>query len=74
MLTGALPAQGLQGKDLTLLKRAAAKGAAAPSKAGEPGQQVALHSGGTSFDFAPGGSMYLVATDDGLVHQVTRAS
>lgn len=65
-------AQGLQGKDLTVLKRAAAKVAPVPSKTGEAPQQVALHSGGTSFDFAAGngGNLYLVATEDGLVHQV----
>ena len=65
--------QGLLGRDLTVLKRAAAKAAPVPSKTGETSQQVALHSGGTSFDFAAEheGSMYLVATDDGLVHQVS---
>ena len=64
--------QRLQGKDLTVLKRAAAKVAPVPSKTGEAPQQVALHSGGTSFDFAAGngGNMYLVATEDGLMHQV----
>ena len=31
---------------------------------------MALHSGGTSFDFAPDGSTYLAATDDGVVHEV----
>ena len=58
-----------------MLKRAAAKAAPVPSKTGETSQQVALHSGGTSFDFAAEheGSMYLVATDDGLVHQVRAA-
>ena len=44
---------------------------AAPSK-GQARQQVTLHSGATSFAFAAdaGSTVYLVATDDGLVHQV----
>ena len=61
--------QGLHGKDLTVLKRGAARSSTG-ARVSDAGGKVALHSGGTCFDFAPDGNTYLVATDDGVVHQV----
>ena len=52
-----------------MLKRGAARSSTG-ARVSDAGGKVALHSGGTSFDFAPDGNTYLVATDDGVVHQV----
>lgn len=71
--------QGLVCKDLAKLKRAThshtGQGSARRSKPPSvpaPEPMIARLSGGTSFDFNSKGdpTLYLVATDDGRIHQV----
>lgn len=69
----AFHAQGLQCKDLTKLKRTTVHSSStAKFTPHKHDAIVARLSGGTAFDFAPHGdpTIYLVATDDGHIHQV----